>query len=92
MELELRFVPNAFKHGVTADEIWDVFLNQTVKCVVVKYKTSPPDTIYTAYGISDDGRYLEIGYVKETACRYRIIHAMDMRHTARSRFKKIRKL
>jgi hypothetical protein len=40
MELELRFVPNAFKHGVTEDEIWDVLLNTTVQCVTVKYKTT----------------------------------------------------
>lgn len=92
MELELRFVPNAFRHGVTEDEIWEVFLNQDVKCVIVKYKSSPPDTIYNAYGISEDGRYLEIGYVKETAFRYRIIHAMDMRASVRKRFKKMRKL
>jgi hypothetical protein len=58
MELELRFVPNAFKHGVTEDEIWDVLLNTTVPCVTVKYKTSPPETIYTAYGISNKGRRL----------------------------------
>ena len=51
MELELRFVPNAFKHGVTEDEIWEVFCNETVKCVIVKYRTSPPDTIYNVYGI-----------------------------------------
>ena len=92
MELDLRFVPNAFKHGVTEDEIWDVFLNQDVKCVIVKYKSSPPETIYNAYGISEDGRYLEIGYVKETISRYRIIHAMDMRDAAAKRFKKMRKL
>ncbi len=92
MELELRFVPNAFRHGVSEDEIWEVFLNQTVKCVIVKYKTSPPDTIYNAYGITGDGRYLEIGYIKETASRYRVIHAMEMRGAARKRFKKMRKL
>lgn len=92
MELDLRFVPNAFKHGVTEDEIWEIFLNTSVKCVTVKYRTSPPDVIYNAYGITEDGRYLEIGYIKETASRYRVIHAMDMRDAARKRFKKIRRL
>jgi len=58
MELELRFVPNAFKHGVTEDEIWDVFLDTTVQCVTVKYKTSHSETIYTAYGIGSNGRRL----------------------------------
>jgi len=92
VELELRFVPNAFKHGVTEDEIWEVFLNETVRCVIVRYKTSPPDTIYNAYGITEDGRYLEIGYIKETASRYRVIHAMNMRDAAKKRFKKMRRL
>lgn len=92
MELELRFVPNAFKHGVTEDEIWEVLLNETIRCVIVKYKTSPPDIIYNAYGITEDGRYLEIGYIKETASRYRVIHAMNMRDAAKKRFKKMRRL
>ena len=91
MELELRFVPNAFKHRVTEEEIWEVFLNQTVKCVIVKYRTAPPDTIYNAYGITEDGRYVEIGYIRETASCYRVIHAMEMRESAKKRFKKIRK-
>ncbi|MDM8522307.1 hypothetical protein QUF80_02955 [Desulfococcaceae bacterium HSG8] len=30
MKLELRFLPNAFRHGVTEDEILEVFLNETV--------------------------------------------------------------
>jgi len=92
MELQLRFVPNAFRHGVTEDEIWEVFLNETVRCVTVKYKTSPPDMIYNAYGISEDGRYLEIGYIMETSSAYRVIHAMDMRNSVRKRFRKIRRL
>ena len=92
MELELRFVPNAFRHGVTEDEIWDVFLNQSVKCVIVKYTSSPPDTIYNVYGVASNGRYLEIGYVKETTSRYRIIHAMEMRDVAKKRFRKMRRL
>ncbi len=92
MELELRFVPNAFKHGVTEDEIWEIFLNEKVKCVVVKYKTSPPDMIYNAYGITGNDRYLEIGYIRETASCYRVIHAMEMRAAAKKRFKKMRKL
>ena len=91
MELELHFVPNAFKHGVIEEEIWEVFSNQTVKCVIVKYRTAPPDAIYNAYGITVDGRYVEIGYVRETAFCYRVIHAMEMRETAKKRFKKIRK-
>jgi hypothetical protein len=92
VELELRFVPNAFKHGITEDEIWEVFLNDGVRCVIVKYKKADPDTIYNAYGITESGRYLEIGYVRETASRYRVIHAMDMRDSARRRFKKMRRL
>ncbi len=92
MELELRFVQNAFKHGITDDEIWEVFLNETIKCAIVKYKSSFPETIYNAYGVTEDGRYLEIGYVRETASRYRIIHAMEMRDAAKRRFKKIRRL
>jgi hypothetical protein len=91
VELELHFVPNAFKHGVTEEEIWEVFLNQTVKCVIVKYTTTPPDTIYNAYGLTEDGQHLEIGYIRETAACYRVIHAMEMRETAKKRFKKIRK-
>jgi len=92
LETELRFIPNAFKHGVTEDEIWEVFLNETVKCVILKYKKSAPETIYNAYGITEEGRYLEIGYVREKTFRYRIIHAMDMRESAKKRFKKLRRL
>ena len=92
MELELRFVPNAFKHGIADDEIWEVFLNESIKCVIVKYKSSSPETIYNAYGVTEDGRYLEIGYVRETAFRYRVIHAMDMRDAAKRRFRKIRRV
>jgi len=92
MELELQFVPNAFKHGVTEEEIWDIFINQEIKCVIVRYKRAYPETIYNAYGVTEDGRYLEIGYVKETATQFRVIHAMDMRESVRRRFKKIRRL
>ena len=92
MELELRFVPNAFKHGVTEDEIWEVFLNRDIKCVIVRYKKSRLETIYNAYGSTEDGHYLEIGYVKESASRYRVIHTMDMRASTRRRFKKMRRL
>ena len=28
--LQLRLVDNAFKHGVTKDEIWEVFLNRNL--------------------------------------------------------------
>jgi hypothetical protein len=73
VQLELRFVPNAFKHGVTEEEIWDVFLNPEIKCIIVRYKKACPETIYNAYGVTEDGRYLEIGYVKELATQYRVI-------------------
>ncbi len=92
MALELYFVPNAFKHGIIEAEIWEVFLNDDVKCVIVKYKKTHPDTIYNAYGLTENRRYLEIGYVKESPSQYRIIHAMDMRDSSRKRFKKIRRL
>ncbi len=92
MELELEFVANAFKHGVTEEEIWEVFLNDMVRCVIVKYKKSGTDVIYNAYGITYAGRYLEIGYVRKTASQYRVIHAMDMRDATRKRFRKMRKL
>lgn len=89
--------PTHAKHRImelegSGAEIWEVFLSQDVKGVIMKYNSSPPDTIYNAYGISEDGRYLEIGYVKETAFRDRIIDAMDMRASIRKRFKKMRKL
>lgn len=92
MELNLRFVSNAFKHGITEDEIWEVFLNDDIIPVIVKYKKTHSDTIYNAFGLTEDGRYLEIGYVKEHASQYRIIHAMDMRDSSRKRFKKNRRV
>jgi hypothetical protein len=92
LEIELKFIPNAFKHGVTEDEIWEVFLNDIVKCIIVKYKKSGTDIIYNAYGVTEDGNYLEIGYIRENTTLYRVIHAMDMRESARKRFKKIRGL
>jgi len=60
--------------------------------IILKYKKPDPETIYNAYGITEDGRYLEIGYVKEKVSLYRVIHAMDMRESAKKRFKKIRRL
>ncbi len=92
MELKLYFVPNAFKHGITEDEIWEVFLNGDIMPVIVKYQKTEPDIIYNAYGLTANGRYLEIGYVKKDVSNYRIIHAMDMRDATRKRFKKIRRL
>lgn len=94
MELFLRFVPNAFKHGITEDEIWDLFLNYEVPPLIVRYKRDrrQQDIIYNAYGVTDGGRYLEIGYVQERAGQYRVIHAMDMRSSAKKRFKQIRRL
>jgi len=87
--LQLKFVKNAFKHGVTENEIWEVFLNREQRCVIVLYKTKTADKIYNAYGITEAGRYLEIGFIKETKNTYRVIHAMDMRRSTRIRFKKI---
>ena len=92
IELKLEFTNNAFKHGVTEEEICEVFLNNDIKCVIIKYKTDIKDTIYNAYGVTFDGRYLEIGYVKESPSKYRIIHAMDMRNSSKKRFKKMRRL
>jgi len=92
IELELEFTKNAFKHGVTEEEIWEVFLNKTIKCVILKYKTDIEDTIYNAYGVTFDGRYLEIGYVKISYSKYRIIHAMDMKDSSKRRFKRMRRL
>ena len=92
IELELEFTENAFKHGVTEDEIWEIFLNETIKCVILKYKTYRKDTIYNAYGITFDGRYLEIGYIKKSSSKYRIIHAMNMKDSSKRRFKKMRRL
>jgi len=92
IELKLEFTQNAFKHGVTEDEIWEVFLNETIKCVILKYKTGIKDTIYNAYGVTFDGRYIEIGYIKKSYSKYRIIHAMDMKDSSRKRFKRMRRL
>jgi len=92
MEIELEFAANAFKHGITEEEIWGVFLNETIKCVIIKYKANVKDTIYNAYGVTFDGRYLEIGYVKKTFSKYRVIHAMDMKDSSKKRFKRMRRL
>lgn len=88
--IDLKFIDNAFKHGVTEDEIWQVFLNGDIPCVIVKYLKSKPGNIYNAYGVTDSGRYLVIGFVKETKYKFRVIHAMDMNQSGRKRFKKLR--
>lgn len=88
--LQLRFVDNAFKHGVTEDEIWEVFLNRNLPCLIVVYKKSGVEKIYNAFGASEAGRYLVIGFVKETEKTYRIIHADDMKNFERKRFKKLK--
>jgi hypothetical protein len=89
--LQLRFVENAYKHGVTEDEAWEVFLNRQLPCLIVRYKTSGDEKIYNALGVTEAGRYLVIGFVKETAYNYRVIHAMDMKASERRRFNKLRK-
>jgi hypothetical protein len=48
--LQLKFAKNAFKHGVTEDEIWEVFLNREIPCAIVRYKTKKAEKIYNAYG------------------------------------------
>lgn len=92
MEIELEFTQNAFKHGITEDEIWEIFLNENIKCVIIKYRADVRDTIYNAYGVTFTGRYLEIGYVKRSGSEYRIIHAMDMKESSKKRFKGMRRL
>lgn len=89
--LQLRFVDNAFKHGVTEEEIWEVFLNRNFPCLIVIYKKSGAKKIYNAFGASEVGRYLVVGFVKESERTYRVIHANDMKDSERKRFKQIRK-
>ncbi len=36
IELELEFTENAFRHGITEEEIWEIFLNKTIQ--VCNYK------------------------------------------------------
>ena len=48
--------------------------------------------IYNAYGVTESGRYLVIGFVKESKNTFRVIHAMSMNKSARQRFKKMRKI
>lgn len=86
--LYLRFVDNAFKHGITEDEIWEIFLNRDIPCEILLYSTKGAERIYNAYGVTEAGRYLVVGFVKETQTTYRVIHAMDMKNSARKRFKK----
>jgi len=90
--LQLHFVDNAYKHGVTEDEIWDVFLNQELPCLIVKYKKDKPDKIYNALGGTEAGRYLVVGFVRENASSNRIIHAIDMKNSERKYYKRIRRI
>ena len=90
--LQLQFVDNAYKHGVTEDEIWDVFLNRELPCLIVKYKKDKTDKIYNALGIIEAGRYLVVGFVKETAYSYRVIHAIGMKESERKYYRKMRKI
>ena len=90
--LQLQFVDNAFKHGVTEDEIWELFLNRHLPCHVVKYRKDKTDKIYNALGVTEAGRYLVVGFVKETAYSYRVIHAMGMKEAERKYFRKVRKI
>ncbi|GEM_PF-849409 len=89
--LQLRFADNAFKHGVIEDEIWEVLLNRNLPCMIVLYKKSGTEKIYNALGVSEAGRYLVIGFIKETERIYRVIHANDMKDSERKRFKQFRK-
>lgn len=89
--LQYTFAENAFKHGVTEDEIIEVFANHDRPCLVLHFKGRGDETIYNALGVSESGRYLTIGFVKITERTYRVIHADDMKDSERRRFKKIRK-
>ncbi len=89
--LQLKCVDSAFKHGVTEDEIWEVFLNRDLPCLILLYKKSGTDKIYNAFGVTQAGRYLVIGFVKETERTYRVIHTIDMKKSERKRFNNIRR-
>jgi len=89
--LQLAFVDNAFKHGVTEDEIWELFLNRDLPCLIVKYKSTGSEKVYNALGVTEAGRYLVVGFVKETERTFRIIHADNMKNFERRRFKQLRK-
>lgn len=90
--LQLKFVDNAFKHGVTEEEIWEVFLNRSVPGFIIIYKKSGMEKIYNVFGVTEAGRYLVIGFVKETERTYRVLHANDMKDSERKRFGKVRKM
>jgi len=42
--------------------------------------------------VTEAGRYLVVGFVKETAYSYRVIHAMGMKEAERKYFRKVRKI
>ena len=89
--LHLEFVGNAFKHGVTRKEIWEVFLNRDLPCFIIRFKTTGEEKIYNALGVTEAGRYLVIGFVKQVDFTYRVIHAMNMKPSEQRRFNQSRK-
>jgi len=89
--LQLRCVDNAFKHGITEDEIDEVFSNRELPYLTLLFKKSGMEKIYNAFGVTEAGRYLVIGFVKETERTYRVIHAIDMKKSERKRFNQSRK-
>lgn len=89
--LQFVFADNAFKHGITEDEVIEVFSNTELPCLIFLYMTAHEEKIYNALGATAAGRYLTIGFVKMTAHTYRIIHVTEMKEAEKRRFKHLRK-
>ena len=85
----IRIISSAFKHGVTAQQIYDCLYNSYCR-PQLRHSQSDPIAIL-ALGETEDGELLELAYVLESDNQGRVFHAMPMRETYRTLYCKKRR-
>lgn len=85
----IRIISSAFKHGVTTEEIYDCLYNPYCRPQLRRSQNDPVAIL--ALGETEDGELLELAYVVESGNQGRVFHAMPMRETYRTLYRKKRK-
>ncbi len=85
----IRIISSAFKHGVTAEQIYDCLYNPYRRPQLRRSHSDPVAIL--ALGETEDEELLEITYVMELCNQGRVFHAMPMRETYRNLYRKKRR-
>jgi uncharacterized DUF497 family protein len=75
------------KHHVTQDEIEQVFLNSPQYRFLEKGKIEN-EHVYSAYGRTDDGRYVRVIFIRKFSDKALVISARDMDGKERKQYEK----